>query len=656
MKSRWNDHEAQAFQDDPIALRVYTSRLLGQEPDLVLHGGGNTSVKHMATDIFGDRHEALFVKGSGWDLATIKAPGFAPVRLGVLQRLARLEKLSDTEMVKAQRAALLDPYAPNPSVEAILHAILPFRFVDHTHADAVVTITKTPGGEERIREIYRSRVLIVPYVMPGFILAKTIYEMTRQADWSALEGIILLNHGAFTFDDDARKSYEKMIALVSEAEDYLTSKDTVKRAEAPPEPAEPLQLAAIRKAVAAQRGAPVLARLDDSPPAAGFSQLPDVATIATRGPLTPDHIIRTKQVPVIIGEDAEQAMVEFAESYRAYFDRNNNGTLTCLDSAPRWAVWPGKGMLAFGRNLNECSIISDITAHTIKTVQQAEALGGWQALPENDLFEVEYWELEQAKLKKTGAAPEFQGKIAMVTGAASGIGKACAEMLLEMGAAVAALDINPQIQQQFDHVQALGLPCDITNREAVHQAIETVVRQFGGVDVLISNAGIFPKSESLETMQAATWQRSLEVNLTGHQIVLQQCIPFLKQGIDPAAVVIASKNVPAPGRGAGAYSAAKAALTQLARVAALELASSGIRVNLLHPDAVFDTGVWSEEVLQSRAKHYGLSVEQYKTKNLLRTEVTSRDVARLACAMAGKAFAKTTGAQVPVDGGNERVI
>jgi len=665
MKSLWNDAEAAKCQGDFLKLRVYTSRLLGQESSLVLHGGGNTSVKVEEKDLFGDRQELLYVKGSGWDLATIEAEGFAPVKLDALKRMALLTRLSDTEMVKGQRSAMMNPSAPNPSVEAILHAIIPFKFVDHTHADAVVTITNTPEGRERIEDIYGERILIVPYVMPGFILAKTIYDLTKDLDWTQCEGMVLLNHGVFTFDDDAKKSYEQMIKLVTQAEDYLVGaqravplrKEIVRVQRAVPRLFEEcLKIAKIRRKVSDLKGAPMLARLMDGDKQKQFSSLPNVKDLATRGPLTPDHVIRTKRTAAIIGDHVEEGVLEFAEAYAQYFEKHNEGTLTCLDKAPRWAVWPGQGTMAFGRAVKEIEIIADITTHTIQAIEQAEVLGAWKALPEKDIFEMEYWELEQAKLNKSGSARLFQGKVAVVTGAASGIGKACVQQLQAQGAAVIALDIHSEVTRVFDSRDVLGLICDVTDTAQMKQCIQAGARQWGGIDILVSNAGIFPPGKKIVDMDAETWNRSMDINLSSHQRFLQECIPYLEVGIDPAIVIVASKNVPAPGPGASAYSVAKAGLTQLARVAALELGEAGIRVNVVHPNQVFDTAIWTTEVLENRARHYGMSVEEYKTNNLLKTEITSRDVAGLVCAMAGPVFAKTTGAQIPIDGGNDRVI
>ena len=300
--------------------------------------------------------------------------------------------------------------------------------------------------------------------------------------------------------------------------------------------------------------------------------------------------------------------------------------------------------------------MADIKDHTIRAIQVAEALGGWTALPEKDVFEVEYWVLEQAKLARSGSPALLAGKIALVTGAASGIGLACARELQSLGAVVGALDVDPDILDLMDSETGLGIECDVADDRALADAVRAVVRQFGGLDIVIDNVGVFPKSEVIEEIQAETWDHSMAVNLTSHQRLWQSCIPFLRLGADPAVVVIASKNVPAPGPGAAAYSVAKAGLTQLARVAALELGGAGIRVNVLHPDKVYDTALWTPGLLAERAAHYGVSVDEYKTRNVLGIEVSSRDVAALACAMAGPLFSKTTGAQIPVDGGDVRVI
>ena len=660
MKNRWDDDTAQRYgADSGLGLRVYSSRLIGEDGELVLHGGGNTSVKGELENTFGETERVLFVKGSGWDLRTIEAGGFAPVKLDYLLRLGALPELSDSEMMRQLRLALLNPGAPTPSVEAILHALIPYKYVDHSHADAVVTISNTPGGEKLLREIYGDEVLILPYIMPGFILARQVAAATRNLDWSAIKGIILLHHGIFTFHDEARTSYDNMIELVSGAEDFLrhrTGKETIATASYTPGAEEGIWLSRLRHAAGVLFGAPVLARLDCSAQAAGFAGLSGAGELAGRGPLTPDHSIHAKAFAAVLGEEPTAGLTRFEKKYRDYFAAHAGEQHRCLDCMPRYALWQNRGMVYFAGNRKRLGIVQDITRHTVKAIQLGEALGGWQPLPQNDLFEVEYWELEQAKLKSGNSRAEFEGKVAVVTGAASGIGRACVELLAERGAVVIALDIAGGFAGDFTSDGVLPLACDVTDGAAVAAALLRGVCHFGGIDLLVSNAGNFPAGQTVESMQDTDWDRSLELNLSSHMRVLRACLPYLKQGFNPAVVIVASKNVPAPGRGAAAYSAAKAGLTQLARVAALELGSAGIRVNALHPNAVYDTAIWTDQLLQQRAAHYGMTVEEYKTANVLRAEVTAADVARAVVTLAGGGLAKTTGSQIPVDGGNERVI
>lgn len=656
MESLWSDIDAAKFPGD-LGQRVYTSRLLGQDDQLVLHGGGNTSVKTTEKDFYGDEVEVLYVKGSGWDLGTIEAAGFAPVRMDALLKMGEMDELSDADMVTQQRAAMLDPKAPNPSIEAILHAVIPFKYVDHTHSNAVVAVTNAENGEARVEEVWGKRVLIVPYVMPGFILAKTVAKLLAEHDLRAenIDGLILMNHGIFTFHDDAKKSYELMIELVSLAEDYLVGKaGSDPRAMAEVE-VDPLQLAELRQHVSKLRGCATIANLDASPAAAGYASRDDVDQIATRGPLTPDHSIRTKRIPAVVGEKIEHDLTRYAQDYANYFQKHQDGQ-TMLDPSPRSVVWKNNGVVSFGATQKEAKIIGDIAEATYETIQLGEATGGWQALPEKDIFEIEYWDLEQAKLKKGGSAPDLQGKVAIVTGSAAGIGFACAEALAEAGAKVVGLDLNPDIEAEMAKIGAIGKVVNLTDDEKVIEAVNWTVLEYGGLDIVVSNAGIFTAGEYLEDLSDDNWDKSMAVNLTSHRKLLRHTIPFLKKGIEGAIVLVGSRNVAAPGPGAASYSCAKAGLTQLCRVASLELGEHQVRCNIIHPDAVFDTKLWTPEKLARSAERYGITVEEYKTRNLMKTEIKSREVGAMVAAMAGPLFARTTGAQVPIDGGNDRVI
>ena len=482
MKSLWCDETAAQY---PSALekRVYTSRLLGQEPALVLHGGGNTSVKDTVNNFFGEPEELLLVKGSGWDLATIEAPGFAPVKMDTLMKMAALEELSDEDMVKYQRAAMTDPSAPNPSVEAILHAIIPFKFVDHTHTDAVVTLTNTPDGEAKMKDLYGDRVFIIPYVMPGFALAKLVYQMTRDLDWSKLDGMVLMNHGLFTFANDAKTSYEKTIELVTEAEEYLAKQNAVVNIESQVQidvnEDDLMALAKLRQKVSSVRNMATIANWNTSPVALQYSQTDNVADIATRGPLTPDHVIRTKRIPAILDNpaDFDAAIDGYVSEYKAYFERNNQGE-TLLNPAPNFAIWKNKGAVSFGKAFKETKVTQDITEHTFESVMTAELMNGWQALPEAEIFEVEYWSLEQAKLKKTAAVAPLQGKIALVCDSDSDAGKAVITKLAKAGAAVAT------------------------------GTVLEAVREFGGLDILIN----------------------------ADDVTIEQAKPFLAIGVNPCVI------------------------------------------------------------------------------------------------------------------------
>jgi len=387
MKNLWDDNEAKSFKGD-LALRVFTSNLLGRSDELVLHGGGNTSVKMTVED-----EDILYVKGSGWDLVSIKEEGFAPVKLDTLKRMAKLETLSDTLMVNQQKAAMIDIEAPNPSVEAILHAIIPFKFVDHTHADAVVTISNSKSGIANIKKVFPN-FLIVPYVMPGFILAQKIYEMSKEIDWETCEGIILHNHGIFTFDDDAKKSYDKMIDAVTLAEEFLNenAKIEIRNIEV-----KEFDIEALNKKISDIKGFETTYKINQTPLALYYSSLGK--EYVTRGVLTPEHIIRTKRIPLFIEDSIENSLNSFISTYQNYF-RTYRKDEIMLNPAPNYAVIENFGVVLFGKNEKEVNILDDVITHTMNAVLKADKLGGYQSISLSDSFEMEYWELEQAKLKK----------------------------------------------------------------------------------------------------------------------------------------------------------------------------------------------------------------------------------------------------------------
>jgi rhamnose utilization protein RhaD (predicted bifunctional aldolase and dehydrogenase)/NAD(P)-dependent dehydrogenase (short-subunit alcohol dehydrogenase family) len=679
MQNRWDAAEAARYPGD-IGQRVYSSRLIGSDPALVLYGGGNTSVKVAETDIFGAAEDLLYVKGSGFDLRDIPQAGFAPVRTSQLVALSRLERLSDIEMARQLRLATIEPAAPAPSVEAILHAVLPYRYADHAHADAVIALTNTPSGDAHARAAYADRVLLVPYVMPGFELSRLVARMVADELGPQTIGLILAGHGLFSFGNTARESYDRLIELVTLAEDYLKARSAwdiagSSRAAEPGSGAEPgatgkhggdpggtgelagIELARLRSELSGLAGFPLLLQRQDDPLGTDFARRPDVATLSQQGPATPDHVIRTKRVP-LLGRDT----AAYARAYREYFEQHAavhpaGAGLQMLDPAPRVILDERLGLCTAGRRPADVVAAAQIYHHTIEVILRATALERWQALSAADMFAVEYWDLEQAKLRRQGDPPEFTGEVALVTGAASGIGRACAEALARNGAAVCGADINPGVEEVLPGPGYLGYTCDLRSDAQAQAAIERAASQFGGIDMLVLCAGIFPSSARIDALTSADWKRTFAINTDADLALLRLAYPYLC--LAPGGgrvVVIASKNVPAPGPGAAAYSASKAALTQLARVAALEWGPQQIRVNILHPNAVFDTGIWTEEVIAARAAEYGLSPADYRKRNVLGAEVTSGDVAGLVTAMCGPLFAKVTGAQLAVDGGNERVI
>ncbi len=391
MQNLWNDEKASALKTD-LEFRVYTSNLLGASDELVLHGGGNTSVKSVV-----DGEDILFVKGSGWDLVSIKEQGFAPVKLEVLKQMAKLETLSDSDMVSQQKAAMIDKTAPNPSVEAILHAIIPYKFVDHTHSDAVVTISNCVNGIENIKKVFPN-FLIIPYVMPGFILAQKIYEMSKDIDFNTIDGIILHNHGIFTFDDDAKASYTKMIDAVTKAEEFLNENADIQIEKFMPRVEVDLQ--ELQEILSNEKGSEVSLKVNQSPLALHYASQRDLKSFATRGVLTPEHIIRTKREPLILEDNnIQKAIDKYKQNYIEYFKKFAKDEVM-LNPSPNWIVVKNYGTITIGKNEKEANIIDDITTHTMKAVLQADKLGGYESISLKNSFEMEYWELEQAKLKK----------------------------------------------------------------------------------------------------------------------------------------------------------------------------------------------------------------------------------------------------------------
>lgn len=653
MRNRWNADEA-ATHEGPLAQCVYATRLLGADRTVVAHGGGNTSVKVPETDLYGDPVDVLYVKGSGWDLDAMEAEGFAALDLARVRRLADLADLPDSVMLNELLQARLDPTAPSPSVETIVHALLPATAVLHTHPNSLLAMSNTEGGEDRIRELYGESVVIVPYAMPGFHAAKAVAEALRDGLPEACAGIVLLHHGLVSFGDTPEQAYDRMVDLVSLADDYVAHNA---KQPAPVDRAQPLvdrvALAQLRREVADAAGTPVILRRHRDQASWAFSQRGDLSIVARQGVATPDHAIWTKPLPMI-GRD----VAAFAAEYAAYVDEHADGrSVRRRDPAPRVILDRDLGLVTAGPNVASEEAAAEIYLQIIDTIEKAEGLGGYRALPAQDIFDLEYWELEQLKLDRVRPGGEFTGEVAVVTGANSGIGRGCALALLERGAAVIGFDIDPTVPAMTDHPAYVGIACDVSSSDDLARALDAGVERFGGVDMVVASAGVFPESNPIAQHDPRAWHRAMSVNVDGLIQLFALVHPLLKLAPKGGRVgVVGSKNVPAPGPGASAYSASKAAANQIARVAALEWAKDHIRVNSVHPDAVFDTALWTPELLAERAKRYGMSIEDYKRRNMLGLEITSADVGNLVAATLSSQFRATTGAQITIDGGNERTI
>jgi rhamnulose-1-phosphate aldolase/alcohol dehydrogenase len=678
MQSAWNESDADAAVaaygnlGRDLPLRVYTTRLLGGDPRLVLHGGGNTSVKTRVTDLNGDAVDVLCVKGSGWDMGSIEPAGLPAVRLAPLMKLREREELSDEEMVRLQRANLIDPGAPIPSVEALLHAFIPHKFVDHTHSTAVLALTDQPDGEALCREVFGARVGYVPYVMPGFGLAKAAAQVF-DADPS-VEGLILVKHGIFSFGADARQSYERMIALVTSAETWL-GKNRKREFVGAKLPARPARLADVAPIVRGACSVPD-AKLDgawkrfvldfrESDAVMNFVNGTEVARYGQAGVVTPDHNIRIKNRPLVVAAPEDDALADFgasvraavasyADRYRDYFARNNarvGGIKTTLDPMPRVVLVPGLGLFGLGRSKKDARIAADLAEAAVATITDAEAVGRFDPLPESDLFDVEYWSLEQAKL---GAAKEqpLAGQVAVITGAAGAIGFATANAFAAAGAAIALLDIDEAAARAKAKAiggAAIGARCDVTDAASVREAFAQVVSAFGGIDILVSNAGAAWQGRIGEVDEAVLRQ-SFELNFYGHQRVAQAAVKIMQaQGTGGCLLFNVSKQAVNPGPGFGPYGLPKAATLFLVRQYAVDYGNEGIRANAVNADRI-RSGLLTEAMIASRSSARGVSEQDYMRGNLLGREVIPEDVAQ---AFLAQALAlKTTADVTTVDGGN----
>jgi rhamnose utilization protein RhaD (predicted bifunctional aldolase and dehydrogenase)/NAD(P)-dependent dehydrogenase (short-subunit alcohol dehydrogenase family) len=676
MRSRWTDADAQAAIerygsaqiDQHFALRIYSTRLLGQNPELVQHGGGNTSLKSAMSDVFGDLVQALRVKASGADMAVIEPSGFAAVRLEPLQKLRSRATLSERDMGRLLRASLLDPDAPNPSVEVLLHAFLPHRYIDHTHASAVLSLTDQPDGAAICGDVYGDTIGYVRYAMPGLPLARIsgdVYQKNLQ-----VEGLILEKHGIFTFGESARESYERMIALVTRAEEHIAKhrKAVFVSAAVPRSGAHLAAVGPVLRGACARKHGHTWQRcilaFRDSPAILDFVNGAELGRYGQAGIVTPDHVLRIKPWPLILSApdngglaefktNAARAVAEFVAKYQNYFTRQNarvGNAKKMLDPLPRVALVPGLGLFGIGRRNGDAALAADIAVSAIDTIRHAEAIGRFASLSEADMFDMEYWSLEQAKL----AAPKEQplvAQVAVITGAAGSIGAATARIFASAGAEVALLDINERavcdVAKTIDGALAVG--CDVTNAASVNHAFERVIEAFGGMDILVSNAGAAWQGRIGE-VEESVLRQSFELNFYAHQRVAQTAVQIMRaQGTGGCLLFNVSKQAVNPGASFGPYGLPKAATLFLVRQYALECGCDGIRANAVNADRI-RSGLVNDAFIAERARARGVSGSEYLTDNLLRCEVTADDVAEAFLHLALEL--KTTASVTTVDGGN----
>ena len=660
--AEWRSAGGEAPADQDLGERVYTSRLIGQNPDLVMHGGGNTSVKVRRENLFGESCDVLHVKGSGWDLDTILAAGLPGLWLDPLRDLRRLERLSDEQMVNVQRSNLLDSTSPNPSVETLLHAFLPHKYVDHTHATPFLILANLPDAAEICKEIFGSKLGIVPYIMPGFALAKKAAEVFEEDP--TVEGLLLLGHGHFAFGDTAKQSYDLIISHTQAVAEFLNLKTPTKLKVRQPHQVHDI-LPVIRGLIGDMAGpeAPMpIMDMRNGPEEVSFLERSDLEELAKRGTASPDHVIRIKGRPLVLrksiwsaGRTAiKSALDSYADEYRATFDRQAllaDQPKTILPADPKTIWMEGVGLIGLGANATAARIAGDLAVQNARVRAVGEDAGGFFPIGEKDLFDIEYWSLEQAKLGK-GTPPRLRGKVVMVTGGAGTIGFAIAKAFAREGAECFLIDMDQSMLERgladlgSGHS---GLVLNVTESGSAEKAMEACIDTFGGLDILVSNAGAAMAGALLDLSEEAL-RAAFELNFFSHQkFAIAASKLFKTQGRQGQILFNISKQAVNPGKNFGAYGMPKATTFFLMRQLALELGDAGIRVNGVNADRI-RSGLLDDDFIAERAKARGVSEDQYMAGNLLRKEVRADHVADAFVALA--LSERTTGHVMTVDGGN----
>ena len=671
MKNDWSNLEAKRYikkykklgYSEDVALRVYTTRLLGRNRELVLHGGGNTSVKTNIKDLDGKNYEVLCVKGSGWDMAEIEPEGLPAVKLQPLLALKNKKILSDEDMVAYQKRNLINIKSPNPSVETFLHAFLPFKFVDHTHSDAIMNITNRPEGLTLSKKIFGNKVSIVPYVMPGFGLSKKIHEVYSKNP--KINCLILLNHGIFTFDDDAKKSYDLMIKYVTLAEKAIKKlkKKKIKQIKNYKTKFSPYEIAPILRGLLSEnKGQKFIVNFRSNKKLNYFINGKNIENYSVKGTATPDHVIRVKPFPLIITPKpnstleefkklADKKFIKYRKRYIKYFNKNKKKVREkklILDTSPRVILVQNIGLFSVGDNFNASKIAGDLTETNARVISSVEETSKYKFISEKDIFDVEYWSLEQAKIKKT--KKELQGHIVVITGSSGAIGSATYKIFKSHGAEIILLDYNlKKVKEMKSKVNDLCIHCDVRDKNSVKKAFKLICEKYGGIDILISNAGT-ATGGSIAEVEDKVLRQSFEDNFFSHQNCASEAIKIMKkQNINGCLLFNISKQSVNPGKNFGPYGLPKSALLNLCKQYALDYGSIGIRSNGVNADRI-RSGLLNDRMIKSRAKAREVTSEEYMKGNLLLEEVKAEDVAKAFFHLATSK--KTTGAVLTVDGGN----
>lgn len=681
VQNLWNNEKASQLNKGLEEL-VYRSNLIGTDRAVCNWGGGNTSMKTTEKDFRGRDIEVMWVKGSGSDLATMKAHNFTGLKLEDIKPLMEREEMSDEEMVAYLSHCMIDSSHPRASIETLLHAFLPYKHVDHTHPDAIISICCADNGKQIAEEIYGNRFVWVPYIRPGFTLSKMIAEGVKNNPNAEL--VLMEKHGLVVWGETAEESYNKTIAIINEAENYIHNKieeEQVFGGEQYPalneEEAEEILsqvMPVIRGAVSGEKQ--MLLTYDRGADVLQFVNSKDAQTLSQIGAACPDHLVHTKRQPLYIEwnpttkdiaslkEKIKSSVAEFKKEYTSYFDRNKETGDQISETAPRVILIPGIGMVNTGKTLAMAEVSGALYRRAISVMKGATALGNFVSLNENESFKIEYWPLELYKLSLAPKEAEFSRKVAFVTGGAGGIGSETCRLFAEQGAHVVIADLNiegaekvaAEINEKYGSVRALAVKMDVTKEDAVKEAYKKTALTFGGVDIIVNNAGLATSSPFDET-SLQEWNLNLNVLGTGYFLVAREAFKQMKeQGLGGSMVFIGSKNSVYAGKNVTAYSSVKAMEAHLARCIAAEGGEFGIRVNTVLPDAVLQgSAIWGSKWREERAANYGIEPDQleehYKKRTTLLVNIFPKDIAEAICYFSSSKAEKTTGCMLTVDGG-----